>query len=197
MVQKKSVLILITSIFIISFVSNIPGYSTTTGSNLSYKADTIKINAVSHNIVNLTSKYQLIVHQDEPVRTGVDGIIMLMLYKYSDDGVNKTPVIGAENNLTASIIKESAVLSVNTLTASTSTPGTYTIPFNPSKAGLYTLHLNGTLGTSNISKDIELENVSSVSDNLMIYLVIPLGLISVGAIGGIIFLKYRKRKNSD
>ena len=197
MLKNKIVLIFLVTSFTLSFIhfNNFSSfYNTNTNqiTELTPKGSII-INKIDHIHYNISSQYEVIVHQVEPVRTGSDNDIMLMINQFLNGGANKTPVVSAEQNLSISILREDVVFSTPTLIPSDTKNGTYFVPFKPVKAGSYFLHITGVLGTNSINENIPLEKVSSLSDNLFWYFVLPIGLITIGGFIGIILLKRRNR----
>ncbi len=184
--------IFLTDVFSTTFVLSLSPSPSNQNPELYQQQRPFQIQGVEHAIYNVSSSYQVIVHQEEPVRTGSDNGIMLMIYEYLING-SKSPVFNLEQNLTASIIKNNVVLSVENLSASTTNSGTYMIPFKPTTTGSYYLGLHGVLGSTSINETLRLEDVSSVSDNVLMYVVLPLGFISIGSIVVMAILKARKK----
>ena len=118
-------------------INNVSSFSFTNTNQISELTPKggITINKIDHIHYNISSQYEVIVHQVEPVRTGSDNDIMVMINQFIDDGANKTPVINADQNLSISILREDVVFSTPTINPSTTTNGTYFVPFKPAKAG--------------------------------------------------------------
>ena len=164
-------------------------------SSVSYanNGHTLKLYSIAHEHYNVSSNYELVVGWiTEPPRVGVANNVSIEVNMFSSNG-SVMHVSDVENNLTGIITKDTFTTTLQSLIPSKDTPGLYTIPFKPIKTGIYTLHINGTLGSDHISKDVELDQVSSVTNNLIMYLIIPVSIITIVGVTFIVVSKKRRK----
>ena len=154
---------------------------------------TLRIDSIAHEHYNVSSNYELVVGWiTEPPRVGVANNVSIEVNMFATNG-SVMPVNNAENNLTGIITKDTFSTTQQLLIPSKDTPGLYTIPFKPTKTGVYTLHINGTLESDHISKDVELDQVSSTTTNLILYLIIPVSIITIVGVAFIVISKKRRK----
>ena len=179
------IFVLLVSISMISIVS----VESTSNITVNYN----KIFSINHEHVNVNSDYELVVGWSiEPPRVNKKNNISIEINMFTSGNPSTVPVDNAENNLTGSVFKSSFSLR-NQEILPTGDSGSYVIPFKPQQTGVYTLRVNGTLGSTVIDKNITLDTVSSVSLNLLYYFYIPIGLISIVGFSVILIQKKRKK----
>ena len=152
-----------------------------------------RLYSVNHEHVNVTSDYELVVGwSSEPPRTNQENNISIEINMFTNGNTSTLAVDNAEHNLTGSIYKNAFSLLYQSLVP-TGNSGSYVIPFKPPMTGVFTLRLNGTLGSTTIDRNITLDLVSSLTTNLLYYFYIPIGLISLVGFSTIIIQRKRKK----
>lgn len=103
-------------------------------------------------------EYELIVGwRDEPAVAGsLNGLDLGIL-----NGTG-APVLGAETNLTA-VLSMGTASAPKDLDPQFGRPGWYTFDVIPTRAGAYSVHIAGTLGTTAVNVDVALDDVGAAS----------------------------------
>lgn len=194
MMKKINFVLLVSMFLLVNFASCSLMVGSSQNLLVTNSDSTFKLQSITHDHVNVSADYELVVGWlTEPPRVSQSNSVLIEINQFENNGATVLPVDHAEHNLTAIITKDSFSTSLQSLVASASESGAYTIPFKPTETGTYSLEINGTLGTSVINKTIPLDPVSSLSNNLINYLIIPLGIITIVGVGAIVIQKKRHK----